>query len=280
MSLVVITGCSSGVGLEAALAFARRGDTVVATMRDLGRGGELQARAKAGGLTVHAREMNVTSDSSVAAAMAGIVAEFGPVDVLINNAGVMIQGAVEQLSMDDARASFETNVFGPARTVKAVVASMRERRSGVIVNVGSAVTRPPSLACMAWYNGSKIALRAVTESLYFELRPFGVRVHYVDLGGFATGVVGKGYAQRAPIDEGSEYAAVELQMRAIFDAAVDTSAPPSVAAAGLVACVEDPASPVHVPIGDDVARYLRQESWGFEEYVRRMDAAAAKATQG
>jgi NAD(P)-dependent dehydrogenase (short-subunit alcohol dehydrogenase family) len=113
MAVVIITGCSSGFGLATALAFARRGDRVYATMRDLARAGDLRAAGSAEQLTVEVLELDVTDDASVAGAVGQVMATEGRIDVLVNNAGVEHWGALECLPDELARSTFETNVFGP-----------------------------------------------------------------------------------------------------------------------------------------------------------------------
>src|SRR3989442_15812695 len=109
MAVVVVTGCSSGFGLATAIAFARRGDRVYATMRNPAAAGELRAAAEAEGLRLEVRALDVTDASSVTGAIAGVLSAEGLIDVVVNNAGISRMGAVEALDIDDARSVFETN---------------------------------------------------------------------------------------------------------------------------------------------------------------------------
>ena len=130
MSTVLITGSSTGIGFACALAFARAGHTVAATMRSPAKAPELADIAAREGLPIIVFTMDVDSDASVNAGIARIVEAIGPVDVLVNNAGIERMGAIEHLPMSDFRAVMETNYFGVIRCVQAVVPSMRARRSG------------------------------------------------------------------------------------------------------------------------------------------------------
>ncbi len=168
--VVVITGCSSGIGLETALAFVRRGDQVFATMRDTGKSTALRDRAADENLTVDIVELDVRSDESVAGAVAEVRRAAGRIDVLVNNAGVGYGNPVEEMDPSGCQALFDTNLYGPIRMVQAVVGEMRTRGSGAIVNVGSAAGHIPGGAFMAFYAASKHAIRAFTESLYAELQ--------------------------------------------------------------------------------------------------------------
>src|SRR6476620_4436205 len=119
MSVVLVTGCSTGIGQETALAFARRGDTTYATMRNPAKADRLLERAKADGLTVEVIPLDVCDDASVTAAIARVEAEHGAIDVLVNNAGVGHDGPVETIEIDAARAVMETNFWGAVRTMRA-----------------------------------------------------------------------------------------------------------------------------------------------------------------
>lgn len=185
MAVVLITGCSSGFGLLTALAFARDGDTVYATMRNLSRSTELERAAAAEGLPLECLELDVTSDRSVLAAVDHIVDAQGRIDVCVNNAGVELRGAVHLCSDEEIRWQFETNVFGLLRVTRAVVPVMKRGGGGVIVNVGAVagLVTPPYDGV---YAASKHAVEALTEAMHLELAPWGIRVSVVEPGRFRT----------------------------------------------------------------------------------------------
>src|SRR4026207_139576 len=171
MKTVLITGCSSGYGLETARYFLAQGWNVVATMRTprediLPRSERLRLLA-----------LDVTKTESIAAA----VGASGPVDVLVNNAGIGVVGAFEATPMATMREVFETNTFGVMAMTQAVVPQFRARRSGVVVNVTSSVTLAP-MPLAAAYTASKMAIEGFTGSLAHELEPFNVRVKLVEPG--------------------------------------------------------------------------------------------------
>jgi nucleoside-diphosphate-sugar epimerase len=151
MSSVLITGTSKGIGYETALMFARAGHQVFATMRNPAQSnlGEVAAKEN---LPIAISVLDVDSDESVRSGIGKIVADHGPLDALVNNAGVEAFGAVEELPLSVFRSTMETNYFGCIRTIQAVVGQMRERRSGCIVNVSSVAGRiasPPLTPYMA-----------------------------------------------------------------------------------------------------------------------------------
>jgi NAD(P)-dependent dehydrogenase (short-subunit alcohol dehydrogenase family) len=185
MANVLITGCSSGFGLLAAVEFARRGHTVHATMRNLRKDGELKAAAAAAKVDVHIRPLDVLDQKSIDAAVKDVTAQ-GPVDVLVNNAGFEMRGPIEEIDEDEVKRQFDTNVFGLLRVIRAVVPAMRERGSGTVVNLSSigGIVAPPY---GGMYGATKHAVESISEALYYELKPFGIRVAIVEPGAFRTG---------------------------------------------------------------------------------------------
>ena len=132
MSSILITGTSRGIGLETALAFGRAGHKVHATMRSPGRSPQLAEKAAQEKLPITVSEMDVDSDSSVESAIATIERNHGPIDVLVNNAGVERMGSVEEVPVAEFKAAMETNYFGAIRCIQALLPQMRTRRSGCI----------------------------------------------------------------------------------------------------------------------------------------------------
>jgi NAD(P)-dependent dehydrogenase (short-subunit alcohol dehydrogenase family) len=171
--------------LRTALQFIRKGHNVFASMRDTSISGELEKAAQDENLSLEIVQLDVTDDASVQRATAEVISKSGQIDVLVNNAGFGFHGPVEEANMDEAKLMFETNFFGPLGLIQTILPGMRERRSGTIVNVSSlsGVLAEP-------YNGiyaaSKHALEAMSESLYYESHPFGVRVLIIEPGGHDT----------------------------------------------------------------------------------------------
>src|SRR3989449_1363477 len=181
MAFVLITGTSSGIGMATALAFGRAGHKVAATMRNPQRAPELARITAQEKLPITISAMDVDSDASVKEGIGRIVKEGGPVDVLVNNAGVERSGSVEELPLAEFRAVMETNYFGAIRCIQAVTPQMRQRRSGCIINVSSVAGR---ITCspLSSYTASKWALEALSEALAGELKTFNVRVAIVEPG--------------------------------------------------------------------------------------------------
>ncbi|WP_120009855.1 SDR family oxidoreductase [Teichococcus vastitatis] len=168
MPTILITGSSSGFGLETARLFLDRGWDVVATMRSP------DGNALPSSKRLRTLRLDVTNPTSVIRA----VEEAGPIDILLNNAGFGVPSPIELTEPATARALFETNTLGTLLMIQAVLPAFRQRRSGVIVNVSSSATLRP-LPLVGVYRASKAAVNALTESLAEEVKPFGVRVHLV-----------------------------------------------------------------------------------------------------
>lgn len=190
---VVITGASSGFGEGAVKAFADKGYRVWGTMRDAdGRNAGKKAALEALSKNVSVIDVDVASDESVAKGFARILKD-GPVDVLINNAGIMYLGITEAFSIAQAKEQMETNYYGAVRTMQAVLPAMRAAKSGLIINTSSLVGQisPPFFAT---YSATKHALEGYTQGLRYEVSPFGIDVAIVEPGPFGTGLLASGQA--------------------------------------------------------------------------------------
>jgi len=190
MANVLITGCSSGFGHDAAKALADRGHTVYATMRGVaGKNAEVAQElgdyAEDNGVELRLAELDVTSDESAQEAVDRMLDEQGHVDVVINNAGQMFVGITEAFTNDDLRRQLEINVVGPHRVARAALPSMRARGEGLIINVSSIAGRL-AMPFFGVYHASKWGLEGMTEALRYELAPLGVDVVIVEPGPFTT----------------------------------------------------------------------------------------------
>ncbi len=251
--VVLITGCSSGIGLETALAFARAGDTTVATMRNPAKAERLTGRATEEGLQIELVQLDVTDDSSVEAAVAEVEGRHGAIDVVVNNAGVGYDGAIETIDIDRARNVMEANLWGPVRVVRAVLPGMRARGAGVIVNVGSISGRVPGMPFQGFYAASKHGIGVLSEALAGEVEQFGIRVACIEPGFFATEIV-------ANADDGHDAGPYEAEyqwVKSFFEKNMESaSGDPATVAAAIVAAADDPATPMHVVVGDDAVGFV------------------------
>ena len=239
MTAILITGCSSGFGLETARYFLDRGWTVIATMRTPRE--EVLPRSD----RLRILPLDVTDPESIAQA----VEMAGPIDVLVNNAGIGLLNALEGVSMDTVREVFETNTLGTIAMTQAVLPQMRERRSGVVVNVTSSVTQRP-LHLLSVYTASKAAVNAFTESLALELEPFDVRARLVIPGRAPETAFGDNARGRSGTDIPEAYAALAAQVFARFQQSTQITRSLDVAEAVWRAAT-DPSCPMRLPAGAD-----------------------------
>ena len=282
MASVLVTGTSKGIGFETALAFARAGHKVHATMRNPAQSSELAEIAAREKLPILVSTMDVDSDDSVSHGIAAILKDHGPIDVLVNNAGVERAGSVEELPLAEFRAVMETNYFGALRCIQALVPSMRQRRSGCIINVTSVAGRlasPP----LAPYTASKWALEALSEALAGEMKTFNVHVAIVE-----PGIVDTAMARRISHQADGSLYPQRARFATMFTDALQDPIPPSVVAQKIVELAESGTWQLRHPASHDAVPLLEwrsgmtDEEWvdlhasDDETYFRRLDVNAVR----
>ena len=188
MAVILITGSNSGFGAAAVRHFARNGDTVYASMRDPAKAGELSALARRESLDIRPVELDVTRSATFAPLLARIAHESGRIDVLVNNAGILRAGALEDLEERDLRAVVETNFLAPMLLARAVLPQMRAQRAGCIIMISS-LSGIAGLPGDVAYTGSKFALEGATEALRHEVDRWNIRVALVECSLYATRIM-------------------------------------------------------------------------------------------
>lgn len=189
--IALVTGSSSGFGLLTSVELAKAGFRVVASMRDLSRREKLdQAGAGVGG-KIDVRALDVTKFDTIPAFVESIVLDYGRIDVLVNNAGFAVAGFAEDIKLEELRLQFETNFFGAVAMTKAVLPTMRQQRSGHIIQISSIAGQNGSVTVSS-YSASKHALEGWSESLRLELNPLGIKVVLIEPGAFATDIWTRG----------------------------------------------------------------------------------------
>jgi NAD(P)-dependent dehydrogenase (short-subunit alcohol dehydrogenase family) len=251
VATALITGTSTGIGLATAVTLARGGHTVFATMRNPAGGAEeISTIAGAEKLPITVVPMDVDDDASVRDGVGQALAQSGRIDVLVNNAGIGVHGAVEELPLAEFRRAMETNFYGALRCIQAVAPGMRERRQGCIVNVTSVAGRL-AISPQAPYAASKWALEAASEALAQELKPFGVRVAIVEPGVIATPILGK--IKPNPPNSHYPYA---RRLNALFAASIKNPVSPYVVGEAIRHIAESDSWQLRYPVGPDAAPFL------------------------
>jgi NAD(P)-dependent dehydrogenase (short-subunit alcohol dehydrogenase family) len=209
--VAVVTGSSSGIGHEIALILARKGFLTYATMRDLQKNSKLKSIKDEENLPLEFVQLDVTEENSIRIAVQTIYDDVGRIDMLVNNAGYGLTGAFEDLSIDEIKTQFETNFYGLIRTTQAILPIMRKQKSGIIVNMSSGAGRfgyPMGSA----YVSTKFAIEGLSESLSYEVEPFGIRVILIEPGMIKTNFPNASIMAKKSTDTNSPYAPLMKSM--------------------------------------------------------------------
>ena len=202
--VAIVTGSASGIGYETSLMLARHGFITYATMRDLKKSSTLKSIADKENIPLRCIQLDVTNDMSVKQSIEIIENESNQIDVLVNNAGYGLNGAFEDLLIDEIKLQFDTNFFGLIRATQAVLPIMRKQRSGIIVNISSGLGRF-GIATSSAYVSSKFAIEGLTESISYELEPFGIRTVLVEPGIIKTNFIKAAVLAQKSTDPNSPY---------------------------------------------------------------------------
>lgn len=261
MKSVIITGTSKGIGLATALAFGRAGYKVYATMRNPAGANAFRETIREHSLPISISEMDVDDDISVKRGIENITNENGPVDVLVNNAGIERHGSIEELDMADFKAIMETNYFGVLRCIKAVLPSMRKNRNGCIINVASVAGHIANTPLGA-YAASKFALEAVSEALAQEVKPFNIRVAVVE-----PGIIDTQMARDIELGGDSIYPQVK-RFGGLFAASLETPTAPSLVADKILEIADNEIWKLRHPVGPDALPFIEwRASMTDEQWV-------------
>ena len=202
--IAIVTGSSSGIGREIALTLAKNNFITYATMRSTQKISELKSISKNKKIPLRFAQLDVTDDNSVKNAMETIYNESGKIDIIVNNAGYGLTGAFEDLSIDEIKNQFETNVFGLIRMTQAVLPIMRKQKSGLIVNISSIGGRVGFPAVSA-YVSTKFAVEGLSESISYEVEPFGIKVILIEPGAIKTNFFNSSISAKKSQDPNSPY---------------------------------------------------------------------------
>lgn len=252
MSVVLVTGCSSGIGLATALHFGRLGHDVHAGVRNPATATELSAAITAEGLPVRPVALDVDDPVSVTRAVDDVLARAGRLDVLVNNAGIGGGGPLADVPVDWAKTLFDTNYFGAIRMIRAALPAMREQRSGAIVNVSSVFGRV-AVAGHGHYCAAKHALEAASEALAQEVAAFGIRVAIVEPGVVVTPIFTKA---RRFADSDSPHAVHVRRLLLLYRMVMKAPSQPEDVARVIHEAVTTPAPRLRYLVGEDARRFV------------------------
>lgn len=254
MTTWLITGIGSGFGRMLAQTALGRGDTVVGTTRHAGGRAAFEALAPG---RAHALALDLRDEAAVHAAVAEAESLTGGIDRLVNNAGYGLIGAIEEVSLAEARALFDINVFAPVAMIQAALPFMRARGAGHIVNITSVSGFAP-WGGTGLYGASKYAFECIGQTLAQEVAPFGIRVTNVAPGGFRTGFAGQ--ALNVSRREIADYAdGAHAARRSLQSNTGKEKGDPTLAAAAILTALDAPEPPLHLLLGADALHYARDQ---------------------
>jgi NAD(P)-dependent dehydrogenase (short-subunit alcohol dehydrogenase family) len=252
--VVIVTGSSSGIGLESALLLARNGYITYATMRSPEKDTSIKTAVQKEGLPIRVVQLDVTDDNSVKNAVDHIISEAGRIDVLVNNAGYGLGGALEDLSMEEIKSQYETNLFGLIRVTQAVLPTMRKQSSGRIVNLssGAGIFGYPGGSA---YVSTKFAVEGLSESIAYELEPFGIKVILIEPGFIRTNFTNAMAVAKKAQDPASPYSELMQKIMASASELAKNASDAELVANIILDAASNPNPRLRYLVGKDV------ESW-------------------
>ena len=272
MQVAIVTGSSSGIGFATSVSFARNKIDTYASMRNLAKANAIEEIAKKENLPLQAIQLDVTDDRSVKDAVNKVLDEKKRIDVLVNNAGYGLMGCLEDLSMEEVKVQFETNLFGVIRVTQAVLPTMRTQKHGIIVNVSSIAGRI-GFPVTPGYISSKFALEGLSESMRYELEPFGIKVIIVEPGAVRSNFINAMALAKKASDPNSPYSQLTQKVGAGLRLLLEHGThPDEVAKAILKAVTAENPEPRYV-VGNDAAMIMearnKMSDTEFEQFMKK-----------
>lgn len=270
--VALITGCSSGIGYETSILLAKNGFRTYATMRNTDKGDKLKEIAEKENLDLKIIKLDVTDDYSIQNAIKEIVQETNRIDVLVNNAGNNIAGAVEDLSIEEFKEQFETNFFGLIRVTKVVLPIMRKQNNGIIVNLSS-IAGKMAIPLNSAYVSSKFAVEGFSESIRYELEDFGIKVILIE-----PGVIKSNFyenikmSKNSLMDPKSAYQPITQKIFEAFLPMLEYAFPTKIVADVILEAVNSDNPNIRYAVGDDAKSIIearkKLSDKEFENWVK------------
>ncbi len=268
--VALVTGSSSGIGFETSLALARKGYYTFASMRNLKKAPKIQDVSKKENLNLEIVELDVNNEDSIKSAIQNIISKKGRIDVLVNNAGYMLFGAVEDVSVDELRKQFETNFFSIVRMIQEVTPLMRKQKDGIIVNISSVVGRLGFPGTSA-YISTKFALEGLSECMRYELSPYGVKTIIIEPGAIKTNFMSS--METAQPKPDSPYKEMNEKILNNVKMLLEMGTHPSEVAKTVIKAIGDKEPLPRYIVGNDAQMFLEAKKMKtdleFENYVKK-----------
>ena len=270
----IVTGSSSGIGLETALMFARNGYVTYATMRTPEKGALIKNAVEKENLPIKVVQLDVTDDKSLKNAIDHVTSEDGRIDVLVNNAGYGLVGALEELSIEEIKAQYETNFFGLVRVIQAVLPTMRKQRSGRILNLssGAGLFGYPGGSA---YVSTKFAVEGLSESIAYELEPFGIKVILIEPGFVKTNFANSMLISKKAQDPTSSYSQMMQRIAASSNELAKSGSSAELVANVILDAATNPNPRLRYLVGKDVEAWAASKSMDESEFFNMIKKISA-----
>jgi NAD(P)-dependent dehydrogenase (short-subunit alcohol dehydrogenase family) len=264
--VAIVTGSATGIGYETALHLAKNGFSTYATMRNLQKAKEIKETADAESLPLDVIQLDVTDNVSITQAIDTVISQSRRIDVLVNNAGYGLIGSIEDMSIEELKAQYETNVFGIFRVTKAVLPHMRKQHGGSIINISSIAGRI-ALPLYSAYVSTKFAIEGLSESMAYELEPFGIKVAIIEPGAIKTNFRREQAAKGS--SEDSPYSSLMQSPSKAIEEMLKHRLYPEEVAKTVIQAIENPKPKLRYVVGKDAEELieLRRKS-SDEDFFR------------
>jgi NAD(P)-dependent dehydrogenase (short-subunit alcohol dehydrogenase family) len=269
--VAIVTGSSSGIGYATSLLLARNGFHTYATMRNIGRSADVHEIAYKERLPLEVIQLDVNDDASIRDSIEKVESENERIDVLVNNAGYGLVGAFEDLSVEEIKSQFETNFFGVIRLTQQILPIMRKQKSGTIVNISSGAGRI-GFPGMSAYVSSKFALEGLSESMSYELEPFGIKVVIIEPGVIRTNFKKNSVMSKKSLDNSSisPYSSIIQKIDSSISSMVEHATPPEEVAKTILHATISNNPELRYLVGNDMIMMAETKKSMSDEDFRKM----------
>jgi short-subunit dehydrogenase len=269
--VAIVTGSSSGIGYATSLLLARNRFHTYATMRNIEKSADIQEIANKERLPLQVIQLDVNDDASIRNSIKRVERENERIDVLVNNAGYGLVGAFEDLSVEEIKSQFETNFFGVIRLTQQVLPIMRKQKSGTIVNVSSGAGRI-GFPGMSAYVSSKFALEGLSESMSYELEPFGIKVVIIEPGVIRTNFKKNSVMSKKSLDNSSisPYSTIIQKIDSSISSIIEHATPPEEVAKAILHAITSNNPELRYLVGNDMIMMAETKKSMSDEDFRKM----------
>ena len=271
--IALVTGGNRGLGFETCRQLAQLGISVILSARDISKGEKAAKQLSDRGLDVVFYQLDVSNQSRINSISEQLMQQFTRLDVLVNNAGYGLLGALEELSMNNIQAQFETNFFGAIRCIKEIIPVMRQQRSGIIVNISSQAGYIGFPVCSV-YDSTKFALEGLIESMTYEVEPYGIKMVLIEPGCINSDFLNRLVISNNTQDPKSPYFDMFKKFTANYFKAMNNAPPPEAVAKVILEAITSTNPLLRYQIGEDAKKFFKAKKEMTDENIHKLMAEA------